>query len=123
MKGGILIVDDDRALARMLAMHLEDAGYEVALAHSRHEARALIDAGRFAIALLDYQLPDGSGLELAVPLRDRDPQALIIVMSGARDPALEARIHALGIPHFLPKPLDCRALERIIRSPRPSSEG
>ncbi len=107
----------------MLAMRLEDAGHEVSVAHSRREAQALIRAGHFGIALLDNQLPDGSGLDLAAPLRHRDPHTLIIVMSGARDPDLEARIHALGIKHFLPKPLDCRALEQIIRSPRPGPAG
>jgi two-component system response regulator MprA len=115
-------VDDDRALACMLAMRLEDAGHKVSVAHSCREAHALIAAGGFEIALLDYQLPDGTGLDLAAPLRDQDPCTLIIVMSGAEDSDLEARIHTLGIPHFLPKPLDCRALERIIRPPRPSSE-
>jgi DNA-binding NtrC family response regulator len=106
----------------MLAMRREDAGYPVTVAHSRREARTLIAAGRIEVALLDYQLPDGTGLDLTAPQRDRDPHTLIVVMIGADDPDLAVRVHALGIPHFLPKPLDCRALEHIIRPARPDSE-
>lgn len=102
--GRLLIVDDDASLTAMLALHLVDRGYEVTRADCYTRARQLFKPGAFDAALLDYRLPDGSGLELALELRAADPRIRLILMSGSTENGLARRVARCGIQSFLGKP-------------------
>jgi PAS domain S-box-containing protein len=84
----ILVVEDEPAARRVLEIMLQRAGYDVAAASSLAEARGALETRRFAAVLLDVQLPDGSGLELAEEVASRSTPIPIIVLSG-RGPAEE----------------------------------
>ena len=75
-----LLVDDEVSLAQNLAEALTSAGHEVVVTHSA--AEALAQSRRLHTAVLDYRLPDGTGLELARRLRARDPAVEILFISG-----------------------------------------
>lgn len=111
----MLIVDDDAALASILALHFEDRGFTVTEMSSCRAARALLGTRKFKIALLDYQLHDGCGLDLAQALRQAEPSVRIIVMSGSDDPTLRERLFAEGLEHFLSKPLRAQELDSVVR--------
>ena len=69
----ILIVEDELVLAHQLAVALESAGHETALART---AKQGVDAAREAVpdlVLLDLRLPDGSGLDVISELLEHDP--------------------------------------------------
>lgn len=69
----ILIVEDEQAIREMIAFHLSRAGYEIIEACDCREARELIADQRPDLALIDWMLPDTSGLELTRMLkRDKD---------------------------------------------------
>ena len=78
-----LLVDDDPGLAENLAEALEGAGYEVVV--SRSATEALAQRRRLETAVVDYRLPDGSGIEVARRLRARDPSIRILFVSGFVD--------------------------------------
>ena len=81
----ILIVEDEQAIRDMVALHLSRAGYDVLEAGDCREARALIADDRPDLALVDWMLPDMSGLELTRMLkRDSDLEDLAIIMLTAR---------------------------------------
>lgn len=81
----ILIVEDEQAIREMVAFHLSRAGYEVLEAGDCREARTLIADGRPDLALVDWMLPDMSGLELTRMLkRDAGNEDLAIIMLTAR---------------------------------------
>ena len=61
----ILIVEDDILLNRTLGYNLASDGYEVTAAYNYKEAVSHLKAIEFDIALLDINLPDGSGLDRA----------------------------------------------------------
>jgi DNA-binding response OmpR family regulator len=78
-----LLVDDESALTENLAEALETAGYDVVVSGSATEA--LAQRRRLETAVVDYRLPDGSGIALARRLRARDPSIRILFISGYID--------------------------------------
>src|SRR6185503_16239298 len=99
-----LLVDDEEGLAQNLAEALTAAGHEVVVSHT--VADALSHNRRLQTAVLDYRLPDGSGIDLARELRARDPSIQILFISGyATD--LDRQIgRDLGAAETLEKPVE-----------------
>ena len=78
----VLLVDDNRDLLRFLERLLTDANWNVLTAESATEAKRLMLGHKPNAALLDYMLPDGNGVELAVEFLQAVPQMLVIIMTG-----------------------------------------
>lgn len=108
-----LIVEDDPVVARSIARRLLREGYIVSMAQTCRAARA---AGRdFHVAILDLDLPDGSGTDLADELRRSGSVRSIVFYTGTRDHRQKERAERLG--HVLDKSED---LEEIIQALEPS---
>lgn len=81
----VLIVEDERPIREMIAFGLKRAGFEVREAEDCRSARAALADKRPDVVIIDWMLPDMSGLELARSLkRDRDTRELAIIMLTAR---------------------------------------
>jgi two-component system phosphate regulon response regulator PhoB len=81
----ILIVEDEKPIRDMIAFGLRRAGYDVSEAEDCGEARSRIADKRPDLLLVDWMLPDMSGLELTRQLkRDKDTQEVPIIMLTAR---------------------------------------
>jgi PAS domain S-box-containing protein len=78
----ILVVEDEPAAARVLEIMLQRASYQVTVVTSLTDARKTLQGLQPAVVLLDVQLPDGSGLELAEELAARAKPIPVIVLSG-----------------------------------------
>jgi DNA-binding response OmpR family regulator len=99
-----LLVDDEEDLAENLAEAISAAGHEVVVSHSA--AEALGHRRRVQTALLDYRLPDGTGLEVARTLRARDPSIQILFISGHPEDLSDVVRRELGPVEALAKPFD-----------------
>ena len=81
----ILIVEDEKPIRDMIAFGLRRAGYSVREAEDSVEARAQIADSRPDLLLVDWMLPDQSGLELTRAIkRNKDTQDLPVIMLTAR---------------------------------------
>jgi two-component system phosphate regulon response regulator PhoB len=81
----VLIVEDERPIREMIAFGLKRHGFEVREAEDCRAARASLADRRPDLVLIDWMLPDMSGLELARSLkRDRETRELPIIMLTAR---------------------------------------
>jgi two-component system cell cycle response regulator CtrA len=81
----VLIVEDERPIREMIAFGLKRAGFEVREAEDCRAARALLADRRPDLVLVDWMLPDMSGLELTRALkRDRETREVPIIMLTAR---------------------------------------
>jgi CheY-like chemotaxis protein/energy-coupling factor transporter ATP-binding protein EcfA2 len=78
----VLLVDDNRDLLRFLERLMAEAGWTLLTAESATEAQRLMREHKPNAALLDYMLPDGNGVELAVEFAQTAPQMQIIMMTG-----------------------------------------
>ena len=108
----ILIVEDEVPLREMLAFGLQRAGYRVTEAGACAAARAAIADGRPDLLLLDWMLPDMSGLEFARALRrDEATRELPIIMLTARA-AEDDKVSGLqsGVDDYVTKPFSAREL-------------
>src|SRR5258708_39757339 len=108
----ILIVEDERPIREMIAFGLKRAGFEVREAEDSRAARSAVADRRPDLVLVDWMLPDTSGLELTRSLkRDRETRDLPIIMLTAR--AAEAdKVAGLdgGADDYLTKPFSPRGL-------------
>ena len=110
----VLIVDDDRGQREALAEWLDDQGMsKVELANGIGEARARLTDGAYDLALIDLQLPDGSGLDLLETLEEMpDTEVVIITGHSSVDSAVEAMRG--GAVDYLTKPIDLKRLQQIV---------
>ena len=81
----VLVVEDEAAIAELIALNLRHAGYEVKLADTADAAQAAVDRVLPDLVLLDWMLPGQSGLALARRWRaEQRTRALPIIMLTAR---------------------------------------
>ena len=114
----ILVVEDERAIREMVVFTLKRAGFAVSEAEDASAARrALVDHSP-DLVLLDWMLPDLSGLELARALRrDQATRELPIIMLTARA-AEDDKVMGLesGADDYLTKPFSARELVARIQA-------
>jgi len=90
----LLVVEDDVTVARALSRTLARAGYSVAVARSCAAARLL--AQSFDLAILDLDLPDGNGVDLARALLKDGKVPSLLFFTSSSDASLLARARCLG---------------------------
>ena len=90
----LLVVEDDVDVARALSRTLARRGFAVAVARSCTAARSFDEP--FDFAVLDLDLPDGNGVDLASQLLDDGTIPNVVFFTGSRDPVLLARARELG---------------------------
>lgn len=78
----VLVVDDEPSILELLAEYLEGRGWEVEVARSGREARALLDAWQFDLLLTDLKLPDTDGLEMVRLCQGLTPAVPGVLMTG-----------------------------------------
>ncbi len=112
----ILLVEDDRDIARVVELHATDLGNEVVWTPSGEEGLELALSGRFALVVLDLMLPDLDGLEVCRALRARRPEVLILMLT-ARSSELDRVVGLeLGADDYLGKPFGVRELQARIKA-------
>ena len=114
----ILVVEDEQPIRDLIAFGLRRAGYQVALAEDCQSARAAIGDRRPDLILLDWMLPDMSGLELARQLRrgaeTRDIP--IIFLTARADESDKVTGLEGGADDYLTKPFSARELVARIQA-------
>lgn len=118
MSNHILIVDDQRDLAGMMADMLGDAGFATRTADNGRDALADIQADRPDLLVLDVNMPGLDGFEVATMLKaDPSTATIPIIMVSAQD-GRGSRVIGLesGAEDYLSKPVDQAELIATIRN-------
>lgn len=117
MGSSVLIVEDDRDLARNLVDFLELQGYVTDYAADGHSARNLLEINNYDLILLDLMLPGQDGLVLCSKVRTELRSRIPIVMLTAKD-ELDIKISAfdVGADDYVVKPAALREIEARIRA-------
>jgi CheY-like chemotaxis protein len=121
----ILLVDDERQVSRMLRTSLELSGRECVVVDVPSGEEALLELNRGPVDLLvtDLRLPGISGLQLLFRLREINPDARSILITGHPSAEARAQAEAMGVIAFLPKPLSTNffleAVDRALNLSRP----
>jgi diguanylate cyclase (GGDEF)-like protein len=102
----LLVVDDEPVIRQLLQVVLSELGFEVETHTQCGEARARFALRRFDLALIDKNLPDGSGLELCRELQANDADCQFMIMSGYANLASAVEAIQHGVADYFVKPLD-----------------
>lgn len=118
MPARILIVEDEPAIRELISVNLRHAGFEPIEAADASQARREIDAALPDLILLDWMLPDISGVELARRLRSDDrTRGLAILMLTARAEEVDTlQGFEAGVDDYISKPFSPRELVARIRA-------
>lgn len=109
----ILVIDDDEFLNELFCQFLQTKGFQSESAHSFAEAiTRLSSSSKVDLILLDYQLGDGTGLELLVKISDYllQRQTPVIMISGNEDPVFLEECFAKGVADYIIKPVNLSLL-------------
>jgi two-component system phosphate regulon response regulator PhoB len=108
----ILVVEDERDIAALVAYHLTKEGYRVRTAEGGVEALEGVNAERPDLVLLDLMLPGFSGYEVLTELRRRPElsEIPVIVLTARRDEADRVKGLELGADDYVTKPFSPREL-------------
>ena len=111
----VLVVDDDDGVRRIFARVLLRAGFQVTEAADGTTALALMARQRFDVILSDIAMPGLSGMQLVQAVRERGHTIQVVLATG--NPTLETamRAGALGVVHYLTKPVEHSLLVEVIR--------
>ena len=106
----ILVVEDNRDMAELVAMHLRDMDAEVSIAHEGETGMEQALKGKFDLVILDLMLPHVSGLEICQAMRKQEnytPVLMLTAKSTELDRVLGLEI---GADDYLTKPFSIREL-------------
>jgi len=111
----ILVVDDHEGTRTTVVDILRLAGFVARSAGTAAEALSEQAGAAPAVVVLDYQLPDATGLELASRLKDVDPDLPVIVLTG--NASLETAVAAVAlVDDYLTKPVAADVLLHAVRA-------
>jgi CheY-like chemotaxis protein len=102
--GNILVIDDEVAVNNNIRKILAKKGYHVDQAVTKDEAIEKIQAGPYALVLLDLRIPGVKGLELLKAVRDTHPETKVIIITGYASIETAVESARLGAVDYLPKP-------------------
>ena len=104
----ILVLEDSLIVRKLLASLLKARGYEVIECDS--VSGAMGQTGNIDLAILDYQLPDGNGLEIAERLRSRRPGIPMFLLTARGSHVPRAVAKKAGIREYMEKPVEPDAI-------------
>ena len=116
----VLVVDDDIAVCQIVHRMLSNEHCKVQTSQSVAHALGAIEQKAFDAYVIDFKLPDGSGLDVAERIRSKWGATPIILISGYDPSALASRTQQLQIADVLQKPFSreaiCDAVKKAVAS-------
>ena len=110
----VLIVEDERLLAKTLSTALKEAGYDAVVTHSAEQAeKTWLEEESFDLVILDNRLPKRTGLELLRSAREQGRVSKVIFMTAFDTRDVKTQAQQLEVDEYVSKPFD---LSKIIRT-------
>jgi ActR/RegA family two-component response regulator len=103
-ENSVLIIDDEVAVNNNIRKILGKKKYLIDQATTKEEALEKVATGRYALVLLDLRIPGVRGLELLAAVRDHQPQARVIIITGYASIETAKEAARMGAMGYLSKP-------------------
>ena len=102
----ILIVDDQKAICRILQKIFQDQGHDVHIAHSGIQALRVFDTYEFDVVITDINMPDLNGLDLLKEIKKRNQDIPTIMITASQEIQAAKSSFKLGAYDYITKPFD-----------------
>ena len=110
----LLLIEDEEIFARNVQRYLERYAWDVTLAGTAEEGlRRLAEVGPHVV-VIDFQLPGMDGLAAIATMRERDPNARIVMLTGQGNVQIAVEAMKAGAVDFLSKPVPLSDLRRVL---------
>ena len=116
MKRRVLIVEDHREIADLVAFHLEDSGYAPVVVRDGDEGMRKAREGAFDLAILDLTLPGADGLAICREIRRRSELVPVLMLTARSDEVDRVLGLEVGADDYLTKPFSIRELIARVRA-------
>ena len=111
----ILLVEDDLTFSRILEGFLTKHGHQVALAHKGKEGLRLFSTKTFDLVILDYRLPDLTGMDLLHEIKSSNPSTPVVIMTSFSDIRTAVKAIKSGAMEYITKPVNPDELLMIVQ--------
>ena len=111
----ILVIEDDLTFSRILEGFLSKQGFKVRVTHKGAEGLQLFQTKAFDLVLLDYRLPDISGMDVLVEIKKTSPVTQVIIMTSFSDIRTAVKAMQVGAFEYITKPVNPDELLMIVQ--------
>ncbi|MGL4345677.1 MAG: response regulator transcription factor [Cellulosilyticaceae bacterium] len=118
----ILIAEDELAMQKIIALYLQKEGYSVEVAKSGQEALEMLYEGRFDLVVLDWMMPEMSGITVCEEMKRLEIPTKILMLTARSETEDELLGLECGADEYLRKPFDPRVLIVRIKKLLPEPE-
>jgi len=112
----VLLIEDDRTFQRILEGFLTKNKYEAVACSTAKEGLTAVSKQDFELVLLDYRLPDGTGMEVLEQIKHNHPQLPVIIMTSYSDIRTAVKAMKAGAFEYITKPVNPDELLLLIKS-------
>jgi len=110
----ILIVDDEPLIAKILTLHLDEAGYQTDWAPDGETCLSMLASGVYSLVLIDIWMPHMSGVQVLEQIRKSGNDVAVIMMSGHGSENLAVNCMKIGAMDYFSKPFELNdVLQRV----------
>lgn len=114
VNANILVVDDEGAIRYSIGKTLQRVGYQVSAAASAEEAMAMLGEQLFDVVLTDIRMPGLTGVELLSRIKEKAPDAIVILMTGYASLGTAVEALRLGAHDYLIKPISSQDIRQSV---------
>lgn len=111
----MLIVDDERECCDLFKEYFLKHGFDIDIAYDGLKAKELLERNKYDYIFFDCNMPELTGVELIKVIKEKNPEAKKIMISGY-DLIAEDFAKDLGVDVFLRKPFSLKDAERLIKN-------
>jgi DNA-binding response OmpR family regulator len=115
MNKKILIVEDDVVFCKLLTRFLTKNNFEVMDAQNGKDALELVNLNFFELAILDYRLPDMTGIEILKKVKEKNPSSRVLLITRYGDQDVAVKALDSGADAFISKPINPDELLQVIQ--------
>jgi two-component system cell cycle response regulator len=112
----VVLLEDDENVARLLHRLLTREGFDVSSAATISDARVFLSCGSWDVAILDRNVPDGDGFELAGELRRTCPHSYIVMLTSEDSSESKLEAFSRGADDYVTKPFEADELIARVRA-------
>ncbi|MBD3386504.1 response regulator [candidate division KSB1 bacterium] len=123
MNASILMVEDEKSVRDAYSEYLKQAGYTIKAVGTLAKARQEIARHSFHAIFLDLVLPDGNGIDWIAEVKKKNPDVVVVVITGHGDIPKAVRAMHRGADHFMAKPVKLANLDKYLATKLTAKQG